>query len=78
VLYDFPNQLTEFFSTSGLKITWLFTLTIEKSFSEFWQPTSAVGRDTPVTLHQDQRQLWGNARFSNRLKSDTVAVYFER
>jgi hypothetical protein len=36
------------------------------------------GRDTPVTLHQNQRQLWGNARVSNQLKSDTVAVYFER
>jgi hypothetical protein len=39
---------------------------------------AALGRDSLFTLHQDQRQLWGNARVSNRLKSDTVAVYFER
>ena len=39
---------------------------------------SAIGRDTPVPLHQNQRQVSGNARVSNRLKSDTVDVYFER
>ena len=44
----------------------------------YFDSMTGFGRDTPVTLHQNQRRLSRNARVSNRLKFDTVDVYFER